>query len=162
MFFFLFNRTTLQGFVTYLKGALYFVLNKKIHTYYLNYIVYDKLLKPRQSFRITLYIYYYYNIYMCVCVCVRQVVKTPTIISNNPVHLLYIYIYVISKSCNFLLKISWFSLCVECFLRISEQTATCALYIINWLIFITVVESVYSAVRTGSLYKADYVTSLKG
>jgi len=25
------------------------------------------------------------------------------------------------------------------------------------LVFITVVESVYSAVRTGSLYKADYV-----
>jgi hypothetical protein len=34
------------------------------------------------------------------------------------------------------------------------------LYIINWLIFITVVESVYSAVRTDFLYKADYVSSL--
>jgi len=32
--------------------------------------VYDKLLKPRQSFRITLYIYIYIYIYMCVCVCV--------------------------------------------------------------------------------------------
>jgi hypothetical protein len=31
------------------------------------------------------------------------------------------------------------------------------LYTINWLIFITVVESVYSAVLTNSLYKADYV-----
>jgi len=29
------------------------------------------------------------------------------------------------------------------------------------LVFITVVESVYSAVRAGSLYKADYVSSLK-
>ena len=29
-------------------------------------------------------------------------------------------------------------------------------------IFITVVESVYSAVRTDALYKADYVSSLKG
>jgi len=28
--------------------------------------------------------------------------------------------------------------------------------------FITVVESVYSAVRTDSLYKADFVWSLKG
>jgi len=40
---------------------------------------------------------------------------------------------------------------------ISEQTATFAVYVINWLGFITVVESVYSAVRTDSLYKADYV-----
>jgi hypothetical protein len=42
-------------------------------------------------------------------------------------------------------------------LRISEQTATFDFHIINWLLFITVVESVYSAVRTDSLYKADYV-----
>jgi len=39
----------------------------------------------------------------------------------------------------------------------SEQTATFAVYVINWLVFITVAESVYSAVRTDSLYKADYV-----
>jgi hypothetical protein len=38
-----------------------------------------------------------------------------------------------------------------------RKTATFALYIINLLVFITVVESVYSAVRTDSLYKADYV-----
>jgi len=43
------------------------------------------------------------------------------------------------------------------FVRILEQTATFALYIINWLVFIAVVGSVYSAVRTDSLYKADYV-----
>jgi hypothetical protein len=49
-----------------------------------------------------------------------------------------------------------------CFVRISEQTTAFALYVINWLVFITVVESVYSAVRTDSLYKADYVSSLKG
>ena len=54
-----------------------------------------------------------------------------------------------------------FSLYVECFVRISEQTATFALYNINWLVFITVVESVYSAVRTDSLRKSDYVLSLK-
>ena len=53
------------------------------------------------------------------------------------------------------------SLCVECFVRISEQTATFALYIIDWLAFITVVEGVYCVVRTDSLYKADYVSSLK-
>ena len=44
-----------------------------------------------------------------------------------------------------------------CFVRISEQTAAFALYVIDWLDFITVVESVYSAVRTDPLYKADYV-----
>jgi len=52
---------------------------------------------------------------------------------------------------------TWCSICVECFVLISEQTATFVLYIINWLVFRTVVESVYSAVRTDSLYKADYV-----
>ena len=30
------------------------------------------------------------------------------------------------------------------------------------MVFITVVESVYCAVRTDSLYTADYVSSLKG
>jgi len=49
------------------------------------------------------------------------------------------------------------SACVESFVRIWEQTATFALYGINWLVFIAVVESVYSAVRTESSYKADYV-----
>jgi len=33
-------------------------------------------------------------------------------------------------------------------------------YVTNWLVFIAVVESVYSAVRTDSLYKADCVWSL--
>jgi len=33
---------------------------------------------------------------------------------------------------------------------------------VNLLVFITVMESVYSAVRTDSLYKADYVSPLKG
>ena len=41
-----------------------------------------------------------------------------------------------------------------CFVRISEQTATCATYSINWSVFITEVESVYSAVRTVYLNKA--------
>ena len=35
----------------------------------------------------------------------------------------------------------WPSLCVECFVRILGQPATFALYNINWLDFITVVES---------------------
>ena len=39
-----------------------------------------------------------------------------------------------------------------CFVWISEQTAIISLYSINWLVFITVTECVYSAVRTGSLY----------
>ena len=51
--------------------------------------------------------------------------------------------------------------CVACFLWISEQTATFALYIINFLVFITVVEGVYCAVRTGSLNKAVCASYLK-
>jgi hypothetical protein len=42
-----------------------------------------------------------------------------------------------------------------CFVRISEQTATFALWNIKKLVFITEVESVYSVVRTESLYKTD-------
>jgi len=38
------------------------------------------------------------------------------------------------------------------FVWVSEQTVTFVLYIINGLVFITEVESVYSAVRTESLY----------
>jgi len=49
-----------------------------------------------------------------------------------------------------------------CFVWISEQTATFGVYIIDWLVFINVVESVYSAVRTDSLYTADYVQTLNG
>jgi len=56
---------------------------------------------------------------------------------------------------------TWCSLCFECFLRISEETATFASYTINWLVFITAVESVYSAVRSDFLHKADYVSSFK-
>ena len=41
-----------------------------------------------------------------------------------------------------------------CFVWLSEQTVIFILYIINRLVFITEVESVYSAVRTGSLNKA--------
>jgi hypothetical protein len=42
-----------------------------------------------------------------------------------------------------------------CFVWISEQTATFTLQDIKRLVFITEVESVYSAVRTDSLYKTD-------
>jgi len=48
-----------------------------------------------------------------------------------------------------------------CFVFIWEQTATCATYSINWLVFITEIKSVYSAVRTGSLNKAVCSSSLK-
>ena len=41
-----------------------------------------------------------------------------------------------------------------CFVLISERTAIIPLYSINWLIFITQMKSVYSAVRTGALNKA--------
>ena len=48
-----------------------------------------------------------------------------------------------------------------CFVFIWEQTATCATYSINWLVFITEMKSVYSAVRTGYLNKAVCASSLK-
>jgi hypothetical protein len=35
-------------------------------------------------------------------------------------------------------------------------------YVINWLVFITLVKSVYCAVPTDSLYKVDYVSSMQG
>ena len=46
-----------------------------------------------------------------------------------------------------------------CFVFIWEQTATCAAYSINWLVFIAEIKSVYSAVRTGSLNKAVCASS---
>ena len=46
------------------------------------------------------------------------------------------------------------------FVLIWEQTATCATYSINWLVFITEMKSVYSAVRTGYLNKAVCVLYL--
>ena len=44
-----------------------------------------------------------------------------------------------------------------CFVRISEQTATFALYSINWLVFKTEVESVYCAVHIDSSYNTDTI-----
>jgi hypothetical protein len=49
-----------------------------------------------------------------------------------------------------------------CFVFIWEQTATCATYILNWLVFITEMKSVYCAVWTGYLNKAVCASSLKG
>jgi len=51
-------------------------------------------------------------------------------------------------------------LCI--FLFIWEETATFATYIINWLVFVTELKSVYSAVQTGALNKAVCASSLKG
>ena len=45
-----------------------------------------------------------------------------------------------------------------CFVFIWEQTATCATYNINWLVFITEMKSVYSAVRTGYLNVIQFDT----
>jgi len=49
-----------------------------------------------------------------------------------------------------------------CFVFIWEQTATCATYSMNWLVFTTDMKSVYSTVRTGSINKAVCASSLKG
>jgi hypothetical protein len=51
-----------------------------------------------------------------------------------------------------------------CFVRISEQTANfpyTRATVIAW-VFIIEVESIYCAVHTDSLYKTDYISSLKG
>jgi len=47
-------------------------------------------------------------------------------------------------------------LCVFC-TDLTTDSVLCFIHL-NWLVFITEVESVYSAVRTDSLYKADYVS----
>ena len=44
-----------------------------------------------------------------------------------------------------------------CFVRISEETATFALYCINWLVFKTEVESVYCVVRFESLNNTERI-----
>jgi hypothetical protein len=49
-----------------------------------------------------------------------------------------------------------------CFVFIWEQTATCATYSINWLVVITQMKSVYSAVRTLYLNKTVCHSSLNG
>ena len=49
-----------------------------------------------------------------------------------------------------------------CFLFIWEQTTNCATCSINWLVFITEMKSVYSAVRTVSLNKAVCASVFKG
>jgi len=49
-----------------------------------------------------------------------------------------------------------------CFVWISKQTAIISLYSINLSVFITEAESVYCAVRTGSLNQTDTVSSLQG
>jgi len=61
---------------------------------YLKCIVYDNLLKPRQSFRINLYIYIYIYIYIYVCVCVLfiysyyvvvdQLLMPPSLLQSRP------------------------------------------------------------------------------
>ena len=49
-----------------------------------------------------------------------------------------------------------------CFVFIWGKTATCATYIINWLVLITEMKSFYCAVRTGSLNKIVCSSSVKG
>jgi hypothetical protein len=59
-----------------------------------------------------------------------------------------------AKNCAF------FPQCIYVFC-IYLRTATSALYNINWLVFITEMKSVYSAVRSGSLNTTIYASSLK-
>jgi len=46
--------------------------------------------------------------------------------------------------------------------KLNYWLINCATYSINWLLFITEMKSVYSAVRTGSLNKAVWASSLRG
>jgi hypothetical protein len=48
-----------------------------------------------------------------------------------------------------------------CFVWLSDQTVTFALYIIKTLVFITETECVYSAVRTEYLYNTDMSRTLR-
>ena len=57
------------------------------------------------------------------------------------------YLYIILRSAH--------TAVFMCFVWIWEQTAIISLYSINWLVCITETESVYCAVRTGSLYIID-------
>ena len=52
--------------------------------------------------------------------------------------------------------------CVKGLIFISEKTANCATYSLNWLVFINQMKSVYSAVRTCSLNKAVCAEGVKG
>ena len=49
-----------------------------------------------------------------------------------------------------------------CFVCISEQTASFALYSINLMVFVTEMHGVYCAVRPGSSDETEYVSFLKG
>ena len=51
--------------------------------------------------------------------------------------------------------------CIYVFCIYPRKTATCSTYSINWLVFITEMKSVYSAVRTGSLNTAVCASYLK-
>ena len=62
---------------------------------------------------------------------------------------IYIYIYIYNSGLNKNLRSA--HTVFMCFMWISEQTAIISLYSINWLVFITEMKSVYSAVRTGAL-----------
>ena len=97
----LFNRTTLQVFVTYLTGALY-VHPLWFHKHQCEFVcsmsaVMVSMAVPIHTFRYcTLYIIKenFENVLIHRCnyillsqvYCVRQVVKTPTVILNNPVY----------------------------------------------------------------------------
>jgi hypothetical protein len=69
--------------------------------------------------------------------------------------------YVMHQQFNILTTVRTAHTVFMCFVFIWEQTATCAIYSKNWLVFITEMKSVYSAVRTGSLNKAVCASSLK-
>ena len=67
--------------------------------------------------------------------------------------------------CTKVLTFQKFTFChtiFTCFIFNSQQMLTFAPHHRNWLVFITEMKSVYSAVRTGSLNKAVCASSLKG
>ena len=125
--------------------------------------MYDKLLKPRKSFRITLYIYIYIYIYISVTLSSKRfnIKKFYIVITCN-----LCVLYESWKTANFplfnikvfnvsfwLLKTIYVHLLVCCLNKL--QNARCNDEESKRLDFITKVESFYCAVQTDSLYNAN-------
>jgi len=90
---------------------------------------------------------------MCLCTVFQHFEYTLTLCPFKPLWSLYVPPAV--TICTASLTFTNYSFCTHsvfmCFVWTSEQTAIISLYSINWLVFIIETESVYCAVRTGSL-----------
>jgi len=107
----------------------------------------------------------YFCTWMCVCVCVFCIENTIQIsilmstilrdiipLSSSGHYMYRTVVTICTTSLTFTIPRSAHTAVFVCFVWISEQTAIISLYNINWLVFITEMECVYCAVRTGYLY----------